>query len=427
MLLDLSLVTQTLMTTIDHFINSLPTAEKSKVSPWLVSALPPDKLTGDRTIGIYLYHAIEDAQYKNLPPPSPDVPPIRFTPMGLDLFYQLSAHSELLGDAAAETEQTLMGFGMKALRDYASIDDSTSIGGLPVFPLDLQGTDNRFRIDLMMVQPEQAVNYWTAGSHALRMSAYYRVSAVLLEPDKPKLRSGRVLLYGIYTFLRGSPRLDGSRSTIIFRLPGEASDREAEAIPGEAPVGGTIQLFGSDLSGDVTTVLINGPGFPALYEGAGDWGVSAVSDKVFLTIPSRAGLTVIVPGLYSAIVKVTEKRVMPDKTVRDFSKTSNQAAFFVTPSIVKPIPPPNAQGIVTLTGGVFQDTAIPPGVVQVFVGAASLLPKPAGPLNPGQYEIVDATHVRFRYPIPGVASGDTLPLRMIVNGAESAPNWVQAP
>lgn len=427
MLLDISLVTQTLMNVIDKFIGTLPPNEKSKVSPWNVSALPPDKLTGDRTIGIYLYHVVEDAQFKNMPPLSPDVPPIRFTHMGLDLFYQLSAHSELLADAAPETEQTLMGFAIKALRDYASIDDSTFIGGLPVFPLDLQGTDNRFHVDLLMVQPEQAVNYWTAGSHALRLSAYYRVSVVLLQPDKPQLRSGRVLLYGIYTFLRGSPRLDGSRSTIVFRLPSESSNRTAEAIPGEAPVGGAIQLFGSDLSGDITTVLVNGPGLPSPYEAASDWGVTAVPDKIFLNIAPRAGLTVVVPGMFSAIAKVTEQRVMPDKTVRSFSKTSNQVAFFVTPAITKPIPPPNAQGVVALAGGVFQDPAIPGDGVQVFVGPTALTPKPAGPLNPGQYEIVDASHLRFRYPVPGVASGDTVALRVIVNGAESAPNWVQAP
>src|SRR5262245_39872075 len=157
MLLDISLVTQTLISLIEKHVNASP--EKAKVSPLAVSALPPDKLTGigDHVLGLYLYYISEDAHYKNLPPPSDGLLPIRYTPMGLNLYYQLSAHSDLLGNVGAENEQTMIGLAMKALHDYPVIDDTTEIGGVRVFPMTLQGTDNRFRLVLQPLQYNEAM------------------------------------------------------------------------------------------------------------------------------------------------------------------------------------------------------------------------------------------------------------------------------
>jgi hypothetical protein len=171
MLLDIALVTQTLLSLIDKFVTSSP--EAGKVTPLTVSPLPPDRLGGDRVIGLYLYHVTEDAHYKNLPPPSPDQPPIRYTPMGLDLYYLLTAHSDLTADTGVQTEQTMLGLAAKALRDYPVLDDSTTINGVKVFPTAFQGTDNRFRIVLQPVQHNEAMNYWTAGSQPLRLALYY--------------------------------------------------------------------------------------------------------------------------------------------------------------------------------------------------------------------------------------------------------------
>jgi hypothetical protein len=138
-------------------------------------------------------------------------------------------------------------------------------------------------------------------------------------------------------------------------------------------------------------------------------------------------MTLMVPGTYSAAVKITDRRLMPDKTLRDFVKTSNATPFVVTPDIVKPIAPANVAGIVTIVGGLFQDPAIAADGVQLFVGSSNLPLQTVGPLAPANFEVVDPTHLRFRFPIPGLVSGDVTPLRVIVNGAESAPNWVPVP
>ena len=49
-----------------------------------------------RTLGVYLYHVSEDPHLKNQTADGSDRRPVRFTPMGLQLYYQVSA----LGDGA---------------------------------------------------------------------------------------------------------------------------------------------------------------------------------------------------------------------------------------------------------------------------------------------------------------------------------------
>ncbi|HVN63329.1 MAG TPA: Pvc16 family protein, partial [Candidatus Binataceae bacterium] len=119
-LLDLSLVSKTMTNVIEQVLKASP--EAPKYTPLSVTTLPPDKLTGDHAIGFYLYHAEEHPTFKNPEPAGLDVPPVRFTPLGLNLYYQLTAHSDIR-DTGAEMEQLLMGMAMKALHDYASIND----------------------------------------------------------------------------------------------------------------------------------------------------------------------------------------------------------------------------------------------------------------------------------------------------------------
>src|SRR4029077_4713992 len=105
--------------------------------------------------------------------------------------------------------------------------------------------------------------YWTPGESALKLAVYYQVSVILLEPEKPTRRTGRVLKYGIFTFTRGAPRLDSSQSNIPFTIPGETSPTTVEAQPAEVSVrnlitnsGGEITFFGSELASDEVSLLI---------------------------------------------------------------------------------------------------------------------------------------------------------------------------
>jgi len=76
---------------------------------------------------------------------------------------------------------------------------------------------------------------------------------------------------------------------------------------------------------------------------------------------------------------------------------------------------------------VFQHPDVLPENVRVIVGSEPVPIETSGALTAGHFEIVSATQLRIQFPIAGLASGATLPLRVIVNGAENFPRWVQVP
>jgi hypothetical protein len=188
-----------------------------------------------------------------------------------------------------------------------------------------------------------------------------------------------------------------------------------------------VTFFGSELAGDQTTLLLKNRRFAEPIEVGTDWGVVASPGEIFATVQPHAGPMTTVPGMYSAIAKVTERRFMPDKTPRDFTKTSNETPFVITPRITG-ISSPDADLIFTVQGGIFQDASgIAPEAVEVFVGPQRLRPRAGTSLNPGEFDIVNANRLRFRYPIAELPSRAEMPFRLIINGAESAPNWVTVP
>lgn len=448
-LLDLSLVTNTWQNVIQRRVRAGLVAlnqSASVLSALNVSALSPDQLTGDATLGFFLYHAAESARLKNWPASTADTPAVRYTPMGLDLFYQLTAHSGLQGESGPMMAQRLFGLAMKALRDFPAVNRDIQVEGLPAFPTELQGTDNLFRITLQPVPPAEASQYWTAGTQAVRLAAYYQVSATLLEPEPPSRYSGRVLRYGVFSFVSGAPLLDTSQCIVTYRLPSETTDREATIQPAEAPVGSQLTFQGTDLAGDETTLLIKYPDFAEPVEVGLDWGVSATGDTIYATVQPMADTQPILPGFYTAMANVTRRKTMPDGTTRDFTGTSNEVAFVVVPLITTPdavtVAAADVNGIVVVQGHLFKHANLEDDDVKVVVGAGELPRETSGTLGAGNFEVVDGTTlvppvalddasrpfvIRFRFPIAGTTSGEVLPLRVRINGAENAPRWVEVP
>ncbi len=439
---DLSLVTTTLLRLLKARIDPLWAAFFPPSPP---NPLPPAinytgtgsaNLSGDNALSFFMYHVTEDPHFKNQPPVFRDFPPVRFTPMGLQLHYQLMAQTLDIGggdpNPAVLRAQRLFGLALKTLHDYPSLDKTTQIDGSFIFPPSIQGSDNVFRITLKNLTSSEVSSFWTPGDQSIRLAAYYEVSTAFLESDSPRVRIQRVLRYGVQLFVNGAPRLDNSRSAVRFRLPGETSDRTAEVQPAEASQGDDFFLDGTDLTGDSTTLQIRKTSWSEPQEVGADWGVTAGPVSIVARIGNSAGSQTIVPGFYTAAARVTRNRVMPDGSLRSFAQESNQVPFTVAPLITNPAfnivaTAVGPQQIVTIDGGLFQHPEVAAVNVRVFVGSEPVLLEPTASLTPGHFEIVSTTQLRFRFPLAGVVAGSVLPLRVQVNGAESAPRWVQVP
>ncbi len=424
-LLNLSLVTETLTRLIRGYFVESP--GWSGTAP-TVSPRPPDKVDSD-AVGIYLYHISEDPHYRNLPAPGSDAFPVRYVPMALNLYYQLTAHS-----TSDDTllEQQMMGIAVKALHDYPVIDDSMTIDGDAIFAPGLQGSDDRLRIVLQPVAHNEAVNYWTAGSSALRLSAYYQVSVVLLEPEESDVRAGRVLAYGVHTFLGGAPRLDTCRNTLLFTIPGESTAREIMLQPAQAPVGDQVTFTGSGLTGHSTSLLLRNSNWDEPVEADTAWSVVVTSDSVSAVVQEAASGTDVLPGIYSAMVRVVRQSTLSSGEIREFEHVSNECPFAITPRIDE-ISAPDVDNVVTVRGYIFSHTDLSSDDVKVYLGGDRLTSGTAGALNPGEFAVIDPPPLPDVLPIlqlrlpAGLTPGQFLPLRIFVNGAESPPNWVEIP
>ncbi len=426
-LLDLSLVTETLVNVVRESIEASPAWPAGQVPD--VSGLSPDRLAGNNALGIYMYHLSEEAALKSQPWPNRPLHPIRYSPMGLNLSYVVCGRSDLSEEGtpnlAPFREQLLMGLAVKALHDNPIIDDDTVVAGVPVMPAAMRGGDNKLRIELRHLAPSEAVSYWTAGTLPLRLSAYYEARVVLLEPEEPPTGGGRVLFYQVLTFLGGLPRLVTSRSLIAFTVPGESTPRTVEAQPAQCAYDTELVLVGVNLAGDRVSLLVRAAGWPDPIEADPAWGVAASGDRVFATVRATVGPAAVLPGTYSAAVVVVRSFPTPGGPPKEVAQTSNQTPFTIIPGVTA-LSTVSANGVFTITGGTFQHPQLPPEAVRAFIGDAQLVSGTGGALGPGEFAVLDATHIEARLPA-GSLPGRPLPVRILINGAESPPRWVTAP
>lgn len=433
MLLDISLITQALINLLKTNIESSPAWPSSLTLG--VSPLPPDLLKGDNALGVYLYHIHEDPGSKNPSDWGSSRPPVRYQPMALNLHYQITAHSEVGEKFNTLREQLIMGLAMKTLHDYPKLDDTTDIGGNKIFPLDLQNENNRFHLTLQPIPPNEAVSYWTAGSQPLRLATYYEVTVAMLEPEELKSRTGRVLTYGVYSFVQGAPRLLTSRNIVTFQLPGETALREVTLRPAEVTYDKKAVFQGNNLTAKETRLLLKNPKWSKSLEVDTAWSVDAKPEEVSVTVKKiliqAAPLPAlnILPGIYSSQVKVIDERVTSDGVMRRFEKLSNFTPFTITPW-VKTLGIPNAAGVLDVEGAIFQDPELVPENVEVYIAETRLTPPVPpivpGVLNPGEFVVKNSTTLQICLP-PGLAPGARLPFRLVINNAESEPQWIVVP
>jgi len=421
-ILDVSLVTKVIKRVIE---------ESVKVSPvWsprdapTISVLPPDKLDAD-SLGVYLYHLSEDAHFKNQPPvgTSTDPVPVRYTPMVLNLFYLITTDAKVDSDNKMLDAQLLLGIAIKSLHDYPTLTDDSVVNGINVFEdVGLDKTDTRLRITMQPTMYNEAVSYWTAGQSPLRLSAYYNVSVVLLEPEEPPTRAGRVLDYGVHTFVTGSPRLATSKNILSVTIPDTGETQEIELRPAQVPIGSRVELLGVNLTGDDTQFILNNSLWSEPVTADLSWGVIATNERVIATVQDQIDGNDILPGMYTAKALVSEHRTMPDGSTRTFIKASNETPFTITPRI-DTISAPDASGNVTVTGFRFQHADISTEDVQVFLGVDPRSRGTAGALNPGEYAITSPGILELR--LPTDTSPGHVPFRLLIKGAESPPAWIE--
>jgi hypothetical protein len=413
--------------------------------PAVVPSSPSD-LNGP-AIGFYLYHVLQKKLYDNFTIPTPEQH-VKHLPMALCLYYQLTAISGTEDANGTYNEQLMMSVAMKAIHDCPIIDDSTKVlfatpnVFTPILDAAIQGNNNKFCIVQQPVPHSDAVHNWTAGNLPMRLSAYYEVSTAFLEPEETKSYSGRVLQYGNYIFLKGAPRITGNQNTISFRLPGEVTNREIQIQPAQAPPSenppapvlndSIISFYGAGLAGDSTKLRILHSRFKDTVIASPLWNISPIGDTaVNITVRENAveektaTPVVILPGLYAAQLVVDKTLQLANGLSKTFVHTSNQFPFTVSPRIDN-ISALNVS-TVTVTGYLFQHFEGPVDVlkesIEVYVGTDRIVRKDGAAIIQGEFKVTGTTTMDINILGP-LTPGREIPIRIIINGAESKPQWI---
>jgi hypothetical protein len=430
-----------------------------------VTPIPPDKVENPaNTLSLHLYHVGEDPYYKNAAGSGNDVPNVARTPMALHLFYILTAHHETDSSFDAETQQKLMGYALKTFHDNPVITSRTRINGTPI--LDPDFGNSSIQVVLRPVTPEDALSFWNSEqTRTARLSAYYEVRVVMLEPEPPKTMPGIVLNLGAFVLQLGSPELDRSQSRVRFKIPERNGGfiQEIQSVPARVTLDesasppaahNTLLLLGTNLKrGKSQTLFLRNAIWAGLLSPGGTatesavdpavnpaWGTEFQTDRITVHLAPELrhvrpdGTTVdlpVLPGFYTALVRVVAEEKLIANQLKRIVQSSNEIGFAVSPRIQSHDVPDASGNIQINLGTEFDplDTNIAEDAIQVVVaGEVYTRTTVDPPANQKEYFVTNtpANLVRIKPHFPvGVARPEAHPLQITVNGAGSAPFWIE--
>jgi hypothetical protein len=460
-LADLSLVTRSMRTLLDLNVRRL----MGGVAPGsiTISTLPPERVAAAvNTLNLHMYHVAEDPYYKNAPGPGNDPRNVARAPMGLSLYYILTAHHEQNQDIDALTQQRLMGFALKSLHDFPMVGDALVIdagdglGSQSVLDPGLRGDDNPLQIILRPLTPEDTLAFWsTDDQQTARLSAYYEVRVILLAPDPPQRFPGIVLSVGQFVRSLGAAAITGSQSIVRFALPAVAgggvqtetgSPARVQLDPGSNPPNDAVVLIGSNLTSGIARNLVLRNAVwsglvppvtrvdvdPALNPA---WAIAISTDAISFRVQPTIAFTDggvprvigVLPGIYGASLRtVVGDRVFAGQRVVSASE-SNQTAFAVGPRIAGHGAPQAGTGQIRIDIVPAFDLSLSAIEVMLVVQGDAFVRLPAFAGNPAVDDgafVVDPAGLVLQ-PLTNPWPPGLYPVRLTANGAEAQPFWIE--
>jgi hypothetical protein len=429
-----------------------------------VTALPPEKVaSAENTLSLFLYHVAEDPYYKNAPGAGNDVPNVAKAPMALSLFYILTAHHEVNADFDAQTQQKLMGYALKTFHDFPVVTKATRINGTPI--LDPEFGNEALQIILRPVTPEEALSFWSSEDiHTVRLSAYYEVRVVMLRPDPPKTMPGIVLNLGAFVFQLGTAQLTASQSLVRFKIPVKngGSIQQIEASPAQVTLNSSatppaahnrLVLLGTNLtSGKSRSVFLKNAIWADLKSPPASvaetvidltvnptWNIDFQTDHITVNMaptlrhinPDGTTLDLpVLPGTYTALVRTVIDEQVISNELKRITQSSNEVGFTVAARIEGHDLPAVDGTILIHVGPEFDllDPNFPDDAIQVVV-ASEVYSKPKSlPLKAKEFLIINnpqnALQIKPDFPVV-VTQPETFTFGLTVNGAASAPFWIE--
>jgi hypothetical protein len=242
----------------------------SQVGSFLVTAMPPDRITTGNTeanqLNLFLYQVTSNPGWRNegLPSRGPGGERLTNPPLALDLHYLLTAYGQT--DLNAEI---LLGYAMELLHEQRvlprgairrSLSPNNPVN-VALIPKDAEGRtaiDLADQAEIIKITPhylsaDELSRLWTAMQARYRPSVAYQVSTVLIQSTRSTRAALPVLQrgsgdHGVDT----QPTVDAPPPMLptLFSLAIVTPDGR---MPAGAELGDTLLLDGALLAGDVVT------------------------------------------------------------------------------------------------------------------------------------------------------------------------------
>jgi hypothetical protein len=409
--LDLSRISDRLIELLEGAVTSsaLWTTNGGTVTPFTldVNALMPEaaRNLGNCQLSMYLFHVSPSTFTRSMPLTSTSAQGNARQPLGLDLFYLLTAFSK----DHPEQEQQAMSIAIKALHERSTYIDPSN--GLSL------------TVTLESEKHDEANRRWQSYSTPFRLSTVYRVGVAFLTPRETTPRPAP------------PPRRIGLAAGTVpmpFALAGSlvstASSANFEPVPATpdavivydytpavvAP-GGSFVVFGTGLAQPTTSrfYLIEADGTEREITA---WKGSAAQNnesRVVFTLPAAVGgipANAPAPGVYLM-------RAGSSVSAGDSENFRTNAVPLTVTAAITPVASPwnAAGGIFTFTGRGFVA-----GATELLLDTVTLNPAAGASPNAGEFVVNAAgTSVAFRVPA-GIPAG-TYFVRVRVRGVEGAP------
>ncbi|SMY06269.1 DUF4255 domain-containing protein [Flavimaricola marinus] len=263
--LALAAVTATLKYLVE---DAVTTAGLDTLGQITISSGPPDALLdgeAKNVLNLYLWKVTHNPAFANecLPSHSGSGARLSSPRLGLDLHFMMTATGT--GDLNAAI---LLGHGMQRLHEHpvlskANMEAALHIGA-PAAEIALLGAAEKLlltsdlpsqiegvRITPAKTEDEELTKLWPAFNAALRMSALYKVSVVLVETERDIPQGPPVREFALTTFPLKRPTID--------RVVAQPGTVDAPLVADAQPTAGSrVMLTGSGLTADLMELSIGG-------------------------------------------------------------------------------------------------------------------------------------------------------------------------
>lgn len=370
-----------------------------------VTTLPLDKAKSfgdsnfDGRLNLFLYHTQPNSGWRNLELPRQVKPgETGSPPLGLDLYYLITAYERTDGDVSVLAHR-LLGAGMRTLHDHPllgadEIEAALAGSGLP-------RQIERLRITPQPMSVEELSKLWVIFQTEYRITAAYQVSVVLIESTRSVTAPLPVLRRGAED--RGPTAVAASVPTLLAAWP----EVEPPGLRLSTLLGDDVVITGERLPTENFAARFTPASLAAPIElGTPLAGGSATEFRFHLpsVAESAAVQAAWAPGFYSLTLVITRPGLP--------SWTTNAVPFMLAPAIA-------LGGLAFPAGTVNLGLTCSPRLrdgQQVFLLFGDRQVSPASLVNPA--DSTQPTALTFQ--VPNVPSGRYV-VRLRVDGVDSLP------